>query len=508
MSSASAALVSRDRGKPSPALAATLKASGTLAANIDPEKIQGIRSALMDSTVAGSLTAEQLRRVETGWPQSTLPGTVRAATLRAAEQGLVAGGIGGLSAEVYRLAAEAIPTGRFSSILDSVAYKRFREGISSGLVPRVVDAAQDLMSSVTISGRLRAEAPKMAGGWLAGTGVKDLYSPAETARLAARVGTFPIGSALLAEKYSLGGPMAHQGLAELAGQQAGILPVASYGLARRLVEQHLTLMPKWAVAEMIKMRVRPADLAGLGAPRAGLDPTATLHKLVLRHGVGGIKPLHFNAGPLASVKAIDYPMPFLSGYVAPARVRQCDIELPGPAVVRQRPPREDPEVAPVAAGFLARRRRETVIAFFEAAELTSELEQLEAIEERLRTGSKPALVHAAVSARRVLQGVADRFFPARSGMYVCRFECPHNVGSGEVANRISAFVDERLRYELDTHTHKQFQGTLEWVFRWGGRGTHEECSATEALQGFLWLLEVMTMVARAHEAQSQPRLEA
>ncbi len=163
MSSVSAALVSRDRGKPSPALAATLKASGTLALNIDPEKIQGIRSALMDSTVAGSLTAEQLRRVETGWPQSTLPGTVRAATLRAAEKGLVAGGTGGLSVEVYRLAADAIPTGGFSSILDSVAYKRFREGISSGLVPRVVDAAQELMSSATISGRLRAEAPKMAG---------------------------------------------------------------------------------------------------------------------------------------------------------------------------------------------------------------------------------------------------------------------------------------------------------------------------------------------------------
>lgn len=464
----------------------------------------------MASTVTGSLSAEQLRRVEKGWSQSTLPGTARTAILRAAEQGLAARGTGGLSDEVYRLAAGAVPTGRFASILEGVGYKRFREGISAGLSTRVVNVAQDLMSSATIAGRLRAEAPKMAGSWLYGVGVKDLYPPAETAWLAASVGTFPIDSALLAEKCSLGGPMAQQALAELTGRQAGMLPVASHRLAQRLAEQHLSMLPKWAVAEMVKMRVGLADLAGLGVPRAGLDPTATLHELAMRHGVGGIRPLDLNAGPVASVKAVDYPMPMLgAAAIAPAPSHIRDLEPPGPAVVRRRPqPREDHEVAPVAASFLARRRRETVVAFFEATELISELEQLEAIEERLRTGSKPALVHAAVSARRVLQGVADRFFPARREMYVCRFECAHKVGSGEVANRISAFVDERLRYELDTHTHKQFQGILEWVFRWGGRGTHEECNTTEALQGFLWLLEVMTMVARAYEAQHPPRLEA
>lgn len=480
--------------------------------NIDPENIQGFRSALMASTVAGSLSAEQLRRVEKGWPQSTVPGTARTAILRAGEQGLAARGTGGLSDEVYRLAAGAVPTGRFASILDGVAYKRFREGISAGLSTHVVDVAQDLMPSATIVGRLRAEAPKMAGGWLSGVGVKDLYPPAETAWLAARGGTFPIDSALLAEKYSFGGPMAQQALAELAGRQAGILPVASHRLAQQLAEQHLSMLPKWAVAEMVKMGVGPTDLAGLGVPRAGLGPTATLQELAMRHGVGGIRPLDLNAGLVASVKAVDYPMSTLgTAAIAPVPSRIRDLELPGPAVVRWRPqhqPREDHEVAPVAASFLARRRRETVVAFFEAAELSSELEQLEAIEERLRTGSKPALVHAALSARRVLRGVADRFFPARREMYVCRFECAHKVGSEEVANRISAFVDERLRYELDTHTHKQFQGTLEWVFRWGGRGTHEECNATEALQGFLWLLEVMTMVARAYEAQHPPRLEA
>lgn len=489
------------KGSLSPGFDAALKSSRAWSSMGAAASFKAIEDVASQVTLAGSMRPEVQRAFERGLPSATLAGGLDSATLA-----------GGLSDEVYRLAAEAVPTGRFTSILDGVAYKRFREGVCAGLSTRVVDVAQELMSSATIASRLRNQVPKMAEGWLSGMRVKYLYSPAEAARLAARVGTFPIGSALLADKESFGGPMAQKALAEFAGRQAGIFPAFSHRQVQRMAEQHLRSMPKWSVAEIVRMNVGVNDLAGLGAPRAGLDPSATLHELAMRHGVGGIKPLNCNAGTLSSVMATDYPMPTLgTAAIAPASSRIRDIELPGPAVVRRRPqhqPRADHEVAPVAASLLVRRRRETVVAFFEAAELTPELEQLEAIEERLRTGSKPALVHAAVSARRMLQGVADRFYPARSGMYVCRFECPHKVGSEEVANRISAFVDERLRFELDTHTHKQFQGTLEWVYRWGGRGTHEECNASEALQGFLWLLEVMTMVARAYEAQHPARLSA
>ena len=412
----------------------------------------GFDAALKSSRAWSNMGAvASFKAIEQAANKVTLAGSMRPEVQRAFERGLP-------SAMLAR--------GLDSATLASAEWAQGRVGISAGLGTRVVDVAQELMSSATISVACATKRRKWLEVGSPGAGVKDLYPPAETARLAARIGTFPIGSALLAEKYSFGGPMAQLARAELAGRQAGILPVASHRLAQRLAEQHLTLMPKWAVAEMVKMRIGPADLAGLGVPRAGLDPSATLRELAMRRSVGAVKPLSldFNAGLVASVKAIDYPMPFLSGSVAPARVRQRDIQLPSPAVVRPQPqhqPREEHEIAPVAASFLARRRRETVIAFFEVAELTSELEQLEAIEERLRTGSKPALVHAAVSARRMLQGVADRFFPARREMYVCRFECPHEVGPAEVANRISAFVDQRLRFELDTHTHKQFQGTLE-----------------------------------------------
>jgi hypothetical protein len=138
-----------------------------------------------------------------------------------------------------------------------------------------------------------------------------------------------------------------------------------------------------------------------------------------------------------------------------------------------------------------------VVAFLDEAELERGREHLEALEERLRAGHAPARNHMAISARQLLLGVANYCFPARSGLYVCRFDCPHEVGAKEVANRISAFVDQRLSSELDTHEQKLFQAKLDWVFRWGGRGTHEDCTSEEALLGFLRLLEVLAMIARA-----------
>jgi hypothetical protein len=171
---------------------------------------------------------------------------------------------------------------------------------------------------------------------------------------------------------------------------------------------------------------------------------------------------------------------------------------PHPAPARRAPRRPDHEVAPVAAGYLAERDRRIVIGFFDAAGLARERAHFEACEERMRAGHEPARAHVAVSARKLLEGVADHFFPARSELYVCRFNCPHKVGAEQVANRVSAFVDQRLRQHLDPHEHKHFQATLEWVYRWGGRGTHENCSSEEVAKGFLRLLEVLGVVARAY----------
>lgn len=170
--------------------------------------------------------------------------------------------------------------------------------------------------------------------------------------------------------------------------------------------------------------------------------------------------------------------------------------------------RPDHELASVAASFFAGRDRQMVMTFLEETDLEEEREHLEALEERLRTGHAPARTHAAVSARKLLLGVADRCFPARSDAYTCRFGCSHRVGSEEVANRLSAFVDERLSSKLETHEHKIFIAHLDYVFRWGGRGTHQNLSATEAVKAFVRLLEVLAMVSHAYGVPRPPGLPA
>ena len=96
---------------------------------------------------------------------------------------------------------------------------------------------------------------------------------------------------------------------------------------------------------------------------------------------------------------------------------------------------------------------------------------------------------------------------ARPCRFGCQY-CPHKLEADDVKNRIIAFVDERLRDQLDGHEFKVFVAHTDYVFRWGGRGTHQNCSAPEAVKAFIRLLEVLAMVARAHEAQPQPQLEA
>ena len=131
--------------------------------------------------------------------------------------------------------------------------------------------------------------------------------------------------------------------------------------------------------------------------------------------------------------------------------------------------------------------------------------------ERLRTGHAPARNHAAVSARRLLLGVANHCFPARPEARPCRLGCsycPHPLGAEKVQNRIIAFVDEQLGDVLDTHELKIFLAQVDYVFRWGGRGTHQNLSATEAVKGFVRLLEVLAMVSHAHGVPRPPGLPA
>jgi hypothetical protein len=174
------------------------------------------------------------------------------------------------------------------------------------------------------------------------------------------------------------------------------------------------------------------------------------------------------------------------------------------APTRRLPARRDHEVAPVAASYFAGQDRWMVIALLDTADLDIELEHLEALEERLRSGNTPARNHAAVSARQLLLGVANHVFPPRPETRRCRLgcpRCPHQLGSTQVNNRIVAFVDQQLIGELDSHEFKVFVAQMDYVHRWGARGTHENLSRTDAVKAFVRLLEVLAMVARAYGIQ-------
>ncbi len=145
-----------------------------------------------------------------------------------------------------------------------------------------------------------------------------------------------------------------------------------------------------------------------------------------------------------------------------------------------------------------------VLTLLEEAELQEEREHLEALEERLRAGHTPARNHAAVSARQLLLGVANHCFPAQSESRRCRMgcpHCPHPLGSQEVMNRIIAFVEDRLAGKVDPQEFKIFLAQARYVYRWGGRGTHQNLSAPEAVKAFVRLLEVLAVVARAYGVQ-------
>lgn len=159
------------------------------------------------------------------------------------------------------------------------------------------------------------------------------------------------------------------------------------------------------------------------------------------------------------------------------------------------------EVGELLATGLVRVDREAVMLLLTDVGLEDARLHLEAIEERLLHGTRPAHLHAALSASILLRDLANRLFPARSGeFWVSRFESKHPLDSQHVGNRLAAFVDFRLRSRLSTKEHRLFQATLDAVLDWAGEGHHVIRDPRSSAHSFRQLLEVLAMVARAHTA--------
>lgn len=378
----------------------------------------------------------------------------------------------------------------------------------------IVKAGERLMASTNFPERVKSRLEEISKNWSAAGRLSDLYPRVESVRLAKQLDALPASAAgRLRGNYSFEGLMASQAVAQ-AARRGGLLSGFDHAQARKMAEQHLQLMPNWSVAEMVRMKVGINDLARLGAPRPGQEPAATLQQLTNILGRRRVRPFEPHPGLASAIRLIDYPQPPVgTAVIAPAPGRLAEIE---PAPVRPAPqpqhqPREDHEVAPVAASFFAGRDRQLVVSLLDTAQLEEERQHLEALEERLRAGHLPARNHAAVSARQLLLGVANYCLPPQPDPRPCRFDCqycPHELGAADVKNRIIAFVDERLRGQLDVHEFKIFVAHADYVFRWGSQGTHQKCGAPEAVKALVRLLEVLAVVARAAQAQHPAQLQA
>jgi hypothetical protein len=218
------------------------------------------------------------------------------------------------------------------------------------------------------------------------------------------------------------------------------------------------------------------------------------------------------ATPLASASLVS-PIKTVKPKLSPPRLPTIqnplrDPQLPVPRgrrVVQRRPAAPAPqverhEVGEVIAGGLVRSMRERVVTFLIVTGRDRELEHLQAIEERLLTGTRPAQSHAALSTRLLLEGLADYCFQPRDEPWQDRFGRTHNVGKRNVGNRLAAFVDLHLRSKLSTQEHRLFAATLDTVSSWGGRGPHIIYHPIEAARFFIRLLEVLDVVSCAHRS--------
>jgi hypothetical protein len=150
-----------------------------------------------------------------------------------------------------------------------------------------------------------------------------------------------------------------------------------------------------------------------------------------------------------------------------------------------------------------REQKERIVNLLEACGLPNEISELEAVENRLHQRSERDRQHAAFSARLLLEAVADQVFPPRQEPWTDRQGGSHNVGPEKVANRLSAFVDERLGADLAKGERGTFQADLDAVAEWVGAGPHgvRTTFAAETIYGRL--LSVLAYVARAHQACSE-----
>jgi hypothetical protein len=149
-----------------------------------------------------------------------------------------------------------------------------------------------------------------------------------------------------------------------------------------------------------------------------------------------------------------------------------------------------------------KRQRQAVILMLRETGMKTEIEELRSVESKLAKGSKRSCMHAAYSARVLLEGVANHLFPPTTEKWVGRDKREHALGPNDFKNRLIAFVERNLGSQFQGENFRAFVGTLDVVMRWTGGGPHGSCEPHDAEHLYTRLLDALSVIARAHAAQS------
>jgi hypothetical protein len=149
-----------------------------------------------------------------------------------------------------------------------------------------------------------------------------------------------------------------------------------------------------------------------------------------------------------------------------------------------------------------KRQRKAAISFLKEAGLKAELDELRAVEAGVAKGSKRSCMHAAYSARVLMEGLADHLFPPTTKARKGRDGRKHSLDSKDFKNRLIAYAEKQLEGQWEGHEFRAFVAILDVVMRWTGSGPHGGYDQHEAEHMYPRLLDALAVLARAHAVKA------
>jgi hypothetical protein len=230
-----------------------------------------------------------------------------------------------------------------------------------------------------------------------------------------------------------------------------------------------------------------AERIGLDECKLGDRPTAT------SHGALAERPLEQRRLAPSSLRARRRKTPRRRSPASEIERASVVEEVAPERALVERP--DDADGAFLSGGQLVLDLRSVSVSFLHSAGLHDALEELTAIEERLETGGRVPIKHAADSTRRVIRAIAEHVFPARSQPYRDRWGQSRCVAAQKPVNRIMAFVDSRLG--MQPEEQRALAAELSALWRSVSDDVHSVKSVREARYDYIRLLRMLAAIDRS-----------